>query len=575
MTDHLPGASFFVASIPQFPTDGSIKTLGWDVIDWIEGAGAYGHLGLVDPNGEGHNLVLTREQRTFTLYFYAVDDDGVWLYRRAVLRRAKGWGKSPFLGAIALAELCGPCSFAGWDADGEAVGRPHPRPVVHIAGVSLMQTKNTLDAVRTMASGSAIVDAYGLDVGLTRIRSAAGGELIPVTSSSATLEGARPTFAILDETHHWTATNGGHKLAKVIRRNLGKVDGRSIETTNAHEPGADSTAERSYLSWRAIVEGRSKATGLLYDTREALPDTDLANEDSLRQGLRAAYGDSYWVNLDRILAEVYDPDTPPEEARRFYLNQIVAAADSWITPGEWHATRSGAKGEPEIGPLLLGEAGHKTKTGDTVALGFDGSLTDDSTALVAVRIDDGAPFLLAIWEKPEGPQGQGWQVPKADVRNAVDWAFAHLDVVAFFSDVAYWETDVDAWRDEYGEKLLVKATQRHAIGWDMRGHQMDTTRAVENLHRNITDGELPWRSHELLAGSSAGLNAAEILTRHVLNARRRPNRWGVAFGKETRESPKKVDALAALVLARMARTRVLADGVLKKRRKAPGRLYGF
>ena len=65
------------------------------------------------------------------------------------------------------------------------------------------------------------------------------------------------------------------------------------------------------------------------------------------------------------------------------------------------------------------------------------------------------------------------------------------------------------------------------------------------------------------------------MTRHLLNARRRPNRWGISFGKENRESPKKVDVLAALLLARMARQRILGDGVLRKRRRRTGRLYGF
>jgi len=35
-----------------------------------------------------------------------------------------------------------------------------------------------------------------------------------------------------------------------------------------------------------------------------------------------------------------------------------------------------------------------------------------------------------------------------------------------------------------------------------------------------------------------------VLRRHALNTRR-PNRWGVSFGKEHRENPCKVDALAA------------------------------
>lgn len=555
-----------VVTVPTF--DDSVRTLGYDVVEWVE---RY----LLQPDGDlaGEPFRLTPEQVNFILWWYAVDRSGRFVYRRGVLRRAKGWGKSPFLGALALAELLGPVRFGGWDEHGEPVAIPHPMPWVVIAGVSETQTRNTFDAIRAMCEDSALVDDYGLDVGLTRILAPGGGKVQMITASASTQEGARPSFAIMDETHHWTKSNGGMELARVIRRNLAKSrDGaaRAIETTNAHEPGQESVAEGSYLAWRAMVEGRSRADGVLYDTREAPGDVDLADEEQLRAGLVCAYGDATWVDIDRILGEVYDPDTPPEQARRFYLNQIVAAADSWIAPHQWEANRS-----DDLASLKLGNPERKSEKGDMVTLGFDGSLTDDSTALVAVRVEDGAPFLLAIWEKPEGPAGQGWEVPKDQVRDAVAWAFGHLDVVAFFSDVAYWETDVDAWRDEYSERLLVKATSRHAIAWDMRGHQMDTTRAVEATHRAIVDGEVPWTAHTIQAGSSRGQQADAILTRHVLNARRRINRWGVYFGKETRESPKKVDALASLVLARMARSRVLADGGLAKRRRPKGRVMGF
>jgi hypothetical protein len=535
-----------IVSLPDFPLDGSIKTLGWGVVEWVE-------YYLLQPDGDdaGTPFRLTPEQINFVLWWYALDGSGKFLSRRAVLRRAKGWGKSPFLGALALAELCGPVRFGGLGEDGEPIGIRHPAPWVVVAGVSETQTENTLSAIRSMCEESDLVEEMGLDVGITRIYVPGGGKLIPITASSSTQEGARPSFAILDETHHWTKSNGGAKLARVIRRNLAKSrDGaaRAIETTNAHEPGQDSVAEGSYTAWRAIEEGRSRSKGLLYDSREAPGDVSLADEALLRKALIAAYGDATWLDLDRLLGEIYDPETPAEESRRFYLNQIVAAADSWVAPAEYDANKV-----EDLAPL---------KPGETIALGFDGGLTDDSSAIVAVRISDGAPFLLGLWEKPSGPDGDGWEVDKDDVRGNVGYAFTTYDVVAFFSDVAYWETDVDAWRDEYGEQLLVKATTRHAVAWDMRGHQSETVRAVEALHRAITDHEAPHDGDLRLRG-------------HILNARRRPNRWGVSFGKETRESPKKVDALAAYVLARMARQRVLAEGVLKKRRRRTGGLYGF
>lgn len=524
-------------------------SLGYEIIDWAENY-------LKQPDGPeaGEPFTFTPEQEDFLLWWYAVDPTGRFLYRRGVLRRSKGWGKSPFLAAMCLVELVGPCRFDGWTGKGKnkaPVAVTHSMPWINLAGVSEIQTTNTMSVVLSMLEGSALVDDYGLDVGMTRIYTPGGGRLVPITASAPSAEGARPSFAVMDETHHWTESNGGAKLARVIRRNLAKSrDGaaRAIETTNAHAPGGESVAEKSFQDFLAMQEGRTKSTGLLYDSREAPAGFDLADRQQLLTGLRAAYGDASWVDLDRIADEIYDPGTPPEESRRFYLNQIVAAADSWIAPHEWDANA-----KDDLDPL---------EPGQTITLGFDGSLTDDSTALVACRVEDGAPFLIGLWEKPSGPAGAGWLVPKDQVRDMVAHAMSTYDVVGFFSDVAYWETDVDYWREMYGERMLVKATTRHSIAWDMRGHAADTVRAVEALNRAIVDNECPHDGDPRLG-------------RHIKNARRRPNRWGVSFGKETRESPHKVDALAAFVLARMARQRVLAENVLGKRRVGSGRLVGF
>lgn len=309
-------------------------------------------------------------------------------------------------------------------------------------------------------------------------------------------------------------------------------------TTNAHDPGQDTVARDQYRAYRAQVEGNTRLHDLLYDSREAPATVDLTDEACVREALRAAYGDSHWVDFDSLISEIYAPDTPPEDARRFYLNQIVAAADSWVKPHEWAACER---------PVVLKRSAHGAwKTADRVALGFDGGRTDDSTALVAVRISDGAAFLLDLWEKPEGPDGKDWEVDKELVRGAVDEAFATLNVVAFFADVAEWETDVDNWRETYGERLKVKATGKHAVAWDMRAHQADTTRAAEALWRAIREQEIPH-------------NGDERLRRHVENARRRPGRYGISFGKEGRESPHKVDAVAAMLLARMARAAILGS----------------
>ena len=54
---------------------------------------------------------------------------------------------------------------------------------------------------------------------------------------------------------------------------------------------------------------------------------------------------------------------------------------------------------------------------------------------------------------------------------------------------------------------------------------------------------------------------------HFHNARRRPNRYGVGVGKEGRESTRKIDAVPAAVLARLARADYLALPEARRRKK--------
>lgn len=64
-------------------------SLGWGVLDWCS---SY----LAQPDGEhkGSRWTFTPEQARFLVHFYAIDDNGRFLYRRAILERVKGWGKA-------------------------------------------------------------------------------------------------------------------------------------------------------------------------------------------------------------------------------------------------------------------------------------------------------------------------------------------------------------------------------------------------------------------------------------------------------------------------------------------------
>lgn len=535
---------------PRYP--GEVPTLGWLVLDWITEF-------LAAPDrSEYEPLVLTREQAQFVLNFYALDSrTGKRIIRRAVYSRPKGSGKSPLLAAIACVEALGPVVPDGWDAMGEPVGRPwadYRTPWVQLAAVSEDQTRNAWTPLLEMLRDGPVLDEYpGLEPMETFVN-LPKGRLEFVTSAATSREGNRPVFVVLDQTEEWKPSNGGKRLAATMRRNLGKTGGSSVESPNAYEPGADSVAEDSAEFWRRIMQGRTKDAGLLYDHREAPAETDMGDRDSLLAGLAFGYGDSAeeaggWVDLDRLVAEIWDPATDPQDARRFYLNQVTHASDSFLSQPEWAACAAPDK--------LVADR-------DVITLGFDGSEgrargVADATALIGCRISDGHLFELGVWEQPAGVAGKGWTVPAIEVDSAVAQAFNRYTVVAFYADPAKWGNWVSTWEAKYHRKLKVKASRDHPCRWNA-SNMTAVVRAVDQLHTAIVTGEL---THD---GSYA-------LTRHMLNARRRQHRTGIYLGKEHNDSARKIDAAYASILAWQARLDAIAAGVGMKASFVPRRLY--
>lgn len=511
------------------------RTLGWPILRWT-----YRNLRQPDGPDAGAPWVYTREQTRFVLWFYAIDERGRFVYRSACYRRLKGSGKDPLAATLCGVEFVGPCRFGGWDSHGNPITVPHSAPWVQIAAVSKDQTRNTMTLFPTLFAPEAI-EEYGIDLGKEIIHSARGGRIEAVTSSPRALEGGRSSFTVKNETHHWITSNGGHEMDAVIARNLAKSrDGsaRALSITNAHVPGEESVGEREWDAFQKMLSGRTRMTGFLYDSIEAPPETDLSDRDSLHAGLLAARGDSEWLDVERLIEEIWDPRTSPSMARRFYLNQVVAAEDALVVPHEWDA---------------CAVEGVELVDGDEITLGFDGGKSDDATALLAVRVRDRLAVPLLIEEKPTGPEGEGWEVDREKVDGYVHHAFGRFTVLGFYADVALWETYVDGWAADYGRLLKVKASARHAVALDMRGNLKRLTEGTERLVVAISDRDL---KH----------NGSVDLRRHVLNARRRPNNYGVSFGKEHRESSRKVDGFSALQLADMARADLLGKGREVKKR---------
>lgn len=555
--------------------EGEVPTLGWTFLEWCS---EY----LVVPDGPlaGEPLIMTADQAQFFLDFYALNPvTRQRIVRRAVLSRSKGAGKSPSMAAYAAFEAIGPAVPNGWDADGEPVGIPWRelgfKPKVQLLGVSEDQCANTWDPLLDMIRHGPLINEPGVEAMETFIN-VPRGRIETATSSATSREGFRPVAAAFDQTESYTQSNGGIRLVSAVRRNLTKTGGSSIETPNAFRPGQNSVAESSYKAWLLQQDGklRSSEPGILFDHREMPPETDIYDHDSLLEGLRYAYGCSAdapcalaergdhpahepgWVDLERVIADFWDPDTDPSDARMYFGNQITSASDAWVTSQEWLA----------CGPQR-GDVPRVIDSKEPIVLGFDGSRSRargkaDATGLVAVTVRDGHVFDEPswTWEQPDGVPD--WEVPAAEVDATVREAFKRYTVVGFYADPARWESYVADWEAAFGHKLKLKASPKHPISWWMTGQRgVIVAKAIAQLHTAIVNGEM---SH----------NGSAALTRHVLNARRKIRGDQVHIGKEFADSVNKIDKAVAMVAAWQARMDAVAAGLAEvKVRRAPRRIY--
>lgn len=550
---------------PGHDRDRSLGLLGWA---WIE------HWCVHGPGDiQGQPVELDGEFGGFIVDAYALRPEGRKLYDSAVISRGKGRAKSELAAFIGLFEAKGPCRFAGWAEGGEVfehegfryeyepgepMGRIITYPFIRCLATEESQAGNTYDNIHfnltegplaeTMPSGAA---------GLTRVFLPGGGEIVPSTASSSSKDGGKETCTIFDETHLYV-TPELRRMYVTVDRNCRKrreAQPWALQTTTMYQPGDNSVAEKTHERAKLIAEGKTRASRLLFDHREAPPDVDLTDGDAIKAALREVYGPFADVlDLDGIVEnEFWNIEKDIEDSRRYFFNQPTGAREAWTTKPLWAACA-----RPDI---VVADS-------DPMVMFFDGSKSDDATGLVGCDMQTGHLVTLASWEKPDGPLAKGWEVDRNDVDRVVRQIFETRNIVAFFADVREFESYVDTWAQDFGDRLVIQATtgrNAHSVAWDMRTKDREFTEACKRADIDIREKTL---THD---GDSR-------LQRHALNARRRPNRFGVSIGKEGRGSPKKIDLVVCAIGARMVRRLVLASPDWAKRQKKKqrtGRVHGF
>lgn len=508
--------------VPEFP--GQVCSLGYQVGQFVE---------------QDLGITLTAEQQDRIITYYRLDPaSGRRVVRRAAIRRPKGAGKSPEGAYCGYAELVGPVVFDGWTPDGQPIGRAHHDPWVQFAAVSEDQTDNVVVWLfDTLNDRPDVCGERGIDLGRTRIYlKGRPGRAEPVTAAAGSREGQRITYAVLDQTESWHSTNGGRRLAGVIRRNTAKMGGWSLELQNAPQIGDGSVADETARA------AEKNTTGVYFDTREppGHANIDMSDPAQLRPALEFAYGESMqWVDIDRLIEEILDPDTDPNDARRYYLNVAAPSSDWAFDHAKWSE---------------LSESGNVSEDGALIVAGFDGARHDDSTAIVACEVETGKVWIHAIWERPN--RVDDWTIDELEVTAAMEDLFRRYQVWRVYCDPPYWQETVASWIPKFrGVERRKPAVHEW---WTNRWRQVgESCRA---LGAAIRAGDI-----------HPQLDENDVLGQHVRNAVRRQvsarDENGIQLWTIDKPAPgRKIDAAMALVLAWDARLDAIAAGVQSKKR---------
>lgn len=527
-----------IVTVPEL--DLSYPSLGAAVCGFIESNLVFGPGDL-----RGQPARLDPEKRALIYRMYEVYPQthkwaGRRRFRRCAVSLRKGSAKTELAAWIAACELHpeGPVRCVGWTEDGQPIGDGVTDPYIPLVAYTEEQSEDlAYGALLVILEQSPLRGDF--DLGLERIKRKNGdGKAVALASAPDSRDGARTTFEHFDEVHRFTLPRliRAHRtmLANLPKRQM--ADPWALETTTAFAPGEGSVAEATMEYAQAVQNGLIADPKLFFFHRQASDSHDLTTDEGVRAAVIEASGPiAEWSDIEGIVEQWKDPSKNNDRTylERVWLNKPKQSASQAFDVDVWKALAK----PREIAP------------GSLIALGFDGSRSNDATSVVATDILTGYQWLAGLWEKPANwPREKAWRVPEAEVDACVRRYFTEYDVWRMYADPPYWQEWIAKWVGEFGEERVIE--------W-FTTRRVQMAAALENFSTAMSEGSL---SHD----------GDPDLARHIANARRsdlpghvdEQGRPLYLIRKERPDSPMKIDAAMAAVLSFEARTDAIAAGAM-------------
>jgi phage terminase large subunit-like protein len=263
--------------------------------------------------------------------------------------------------------------------------------------------------------------------------------------------------------------------------------------------------DRDGVMWRLTEHGRAGDDRTFFYWCAEAPDGAELTDETAWAAANPLLGNG--LDIEHLRSTVLT--TREDVFRRFHMNLWCGQVGSWLPWGLWES-----RADP----------GREVSAGTRIVCGFDGSASSDSTALIAATVEpEPHLFVINVWEQNADPR---WRVDRAEVDATVADVFDTFDVAEMVVDVFGWRSEAEGWAARWpGGRVLEMPMNAARMG-----------PATDRAYTAIAEGKL---SHD----------GDRRLARHVGNAVAKRTSMGDVLQKDARDSPRRIDAAVAMVLA--------------------------
>jgi phage terminase large subunit-like protein len=461
------------------PSDGA------NVIAWIERFCVFG-----EGDRYGEPVTLELFEKLLLLWLFELRSDGSRRYKRAYFEMPRGNAKTAILAWVMLYLLC-----------------TQKSPEIMIIANSYDQADIPFRFLKTCVLESPRLSAL-LEVfeGVVQPRRGPGRGCFKLPSSESVIHGYGPTAAGIDELHEFSREREG--VHNAITTGTHKRPGTLV--VNVSTPGWDKNSIAGKMHDRGVKVNRGELTDDRFLFVQFGCPADRYDLDT-EAGLMACIADANpapWLDREDIAAKY--GELQENDWLRYHAGLWVPARYAWLPGGSWDG---------------CADPGRVIEPGAEVIVGFDGSSTNDATAVVVVSCE-AVPHIypLQVWEKPEGPEGEGWRVAREEVMQAIRWAAQHWKVRELVADPSWWRSELQQLESE---GMTVVEFPQNTAHWSP---------AIRRFYSAVVEQTLTHSGDPDLA-------------RHVANTHVHNTPRGQLIRKATEWSPNKIDLCAAAVMA--------------------------